>query len=48
MDISSPFFVVPVIVGTFLVCILWATRSTAQSHQPHESEAGHPPISHGH
>ncbi len=40
MDISSPFFVVPIIVGTFLVCILWATRSSAQSHQPDESNSG--------
>lgn len=27
MDITSPFVVVPVIVGVFLACILWATGS---------------------
>lgn len=48
MDIASPFFVVPVIVGTFLACILWATRGSAESHQPHEGEAGHPPTVHEH
>jgi hypothetical protein len=48
MDIASPFVVVPVIVGTFLACILWATRGSAESHQPHEGEAGHPPTVHEH
>jgi len=48
MDISSPFVVVPVIVATFFVCILWATRGSAESHQPHESESGHPPTVHEH
>lgn len=40
MDISSPFVVVPIIVGVFFVCILWATRGSAESHQPEESSAG--------
>ena len=41
MDISSPFVVVLVIVATFFVCILWATRANPDSHQPTESSAGH-------
>ena len=41
MDITSPFVVVPLIVGTFFVCILWATRGSGESHQPEESSAGH-------
>jgi len=41
MDIASPFVVVPVIVATFFVCILWATRGDTDSHQPTESSAGH-------
>ena len=48
MDISSPFLVVPVIVITFFVCILWATGGSAESEQPHENEAGHPPVAHQH
>jgi hypothetical protein len=48
MDIGSPFVVVSVIFGTFLACILWATRGSAESHQPHEGEAGHPPTVHEH
>jgi hypothetical protein len=40
MDITSPFFVVPVIVGVFLACILWATSGGADSHQPTESSVG--------
>lgn len=46
--ISSPFIVVPVIVLTFVACILWATRGSAESEQPHESESGHPPTAHAH
>jgi hypothetical protein len=48
MSISSPFLVVPVIVATFFVCILWATRGNAESEQPHEAESGHPPVGHQH
>jgi len=33
MDISSPFFVVPVIIGVFVVCILFAT-STKEDEPP--------------
>jgi len=40
MDITSPFVVVPVIVAVFFACILWATRGSADSHQPTESSAG--------
>ena len=48
MEISSPFIVVPVIVATFFVCILWATRDSAESEQPHEAESGHPATYHEH
>jgi hypothetical protein len=41
MDITSPFFVVPVIIVTFLSCILWATHGQFDSEQPSESSAGH-------
>ena len=41
VDLHSPFVVVPVIVGVFFACILWATRSNPDSHQPTESSAGH-------
>jgi hypothetical protein len=41
MDITSPFFVVPVFVVVFFTCILWATRGNVDSHQPTESSAGH-------
>jgi hypothetical protein len=41
MDITSPFVVVPVIVFTFLACILWATGGNADSHQPDET-GNHP------
>jgi hypothetical protein len=34
--ITSPFFVVPVIVLTFAVCILWATSGNTDSHQADE------------
>jgi hypothetical protein len=40
MDITSPFFVVPVIVAVFAACILWATSGNADSHQPTESNIG--------
>lgn len=41
MDIASPFVVVPVIVAVFFACILFATRSNPDSHQPTEDSAGH-------
>jgi hypothetical protein len=47
MDFSSPFVVVPVIVAAFFTCILWATRGSAESHQPHETES-HPAKGHQH
>ena len=34
MDITSPYFVVPVIVGVFLACILWATGAQPEGHHP--------------
>jgi hypothetical protein len=42
MDITSPFFVVPVLVVVFAACILWATGGHADSHQPTESSVGNP------
>lgn len=33
MDIYSPFFVVPVIIGVFAVCILFATSSKEDGHE---------------
>ena len=41
MDITSPFFVVPVIVATFFCCILWATHGHFESEQPTEASCGH-------
>ena len=41
MHISSPFLVVPVIVFTFLACILWATGGKAEGEQ-HEEAGSHP------
>jgi hypothetical protein len=38
MDITSPFVVVPVIVATFFVCILWATHGNVQSHHREKLE----------
>lgn len=32
MDINSPFFVVPVILAVFAVCILWATSTKEDGH----------------
>lgn len=37
MHITSPFFVVPVIIGVFLASILWATSSKEDGHD----ENGH-------
>jgi hypothetical protein len=37
MHITSPFFVVPVIIGVFAVCILFATSSKEDGHE----EEGH-------
>jgi hypothetical protein len=35
MDITSPFFVVPVIIVVFVVSILWATSSKEDGHSAH-------------
>jgi hypothetical protein len=37
MHITSPFFVVPVIIGVFVACILWATSSKEDGYE----ENGH-------
>lgn len=36
MDISSPFFVVAVIIAVFVVSILFSTSSKEDDHQPAE------------
>jgi len=35
MDISSPFFVVPVIIAVFFACIFFATSSKEDNPQSH-------------
>jgi len=35
MDITSPFFVVPVLALTFLCCILWAGLTSAPKDHGH-------------
>ena len=40
MDITSPFFVVPLIVTVFTVCILWGT-STKEDGAEHNGHATH-------
>ena len=35
MNITSPFFVVPVILAVFVVAILWATSSKEDGHSAH-------------
>lgn len=37
---SSPFVVIGSFVVVFFSCILWATRGSARSHQPHGQEQG--------
>lgn len=40
MDITSPFFVVGLIVTVFTVCILWGT-STKEDGADHDGHAAH-------
>ncbi len=40
MDITSPFFVVTLIVAVFTVCILWGT-STKEDGADHDGHASH-------
>lgn len=35
MHISSPFFVVPVLIGVFALCILWGTSSKEDNGHSH-------------
>lgn len=35
MHINSPFFVVPVILGVFIACILWGTSSKEDDSHSH-------------
>jgi hypothetical protein len=35
MHITSPFFVVPVILGVFIACILWGTSSKEDNGHSH-------------
>lgn len=39
MDITSPFFVVPLLGAVFLACIFWATSS--KEDQPATDDASH-------
>ncbi len=41
MDITSPFFVVPLIVAVFTVCILWGTSTKEDGHSDHDGHATH-------
>ena len=41
MDITSPFFVVPLIVVVFAVCIFWGTSSKEDGHSDHDGQATH-------
>jgi hypothetical protein len=41
MDITSPFFVVPVLIGVFIACILFATSSKEDAHEDASSLAPH-------
>ena len=40
MNINSPFFVVPVIVAIFAVCIFWGTSTKEDGHSE-DSESAH-------
>lgn len=35
MHITSPFFVVPVILGVFIACVLWGTSSKEDNGHSH-------------
>jgi hypothetical protein len=35
MDITSPFFVVPLLAVVFLACVLWATLTSRQKEDSH-------------
>jgi hypothetical protein len=41
MSIASPFVVVPVIVITFAICILWSTGGTADGRTADDSHPQH-------
>jgi hypothetical protein len=41
MHITSPFFVVPLIVAVFAVCIFWGTSSKEDGHSDHDGHAAH-------
>lgn len=41
MHISSPFFVVSVIVAVFAVCIFWGTSSKEDGSTDHDGHAAH-------
>ena len=41
MHITSPFFVVPVIVVVFVLCILWATSTREDGHHDHDGHGAH-------
>ncbi len=41
MNITSPFFVVPLIVAVFTVCILWGTNTKEDGSADHDGHATH-------
>jgi hypothetical protein len=41
MDITSPFFVVPLIVTVFLACIFWGTSSKEDGHSDQDGHGAH-------
>jgi hypothetical protein len=41
MNITSPFFVVPMIVVVFAACIFWGTSSREDGHSDHDEHAAH-------
>jgi hypothetical protein len=41
MHITSPFFVVPLIVAVFAVCIFWGTSSKEDGHSEDDGHAAH-------
>ncbi len=41
MNITSPFFVVPMIVAVFAACIFWGTSSKEDGHSDHDEHSAH-------
>jgi hypothetical protein len=41
MHLTSPFFVVPMIVTVFAICILWGTSTKEDGHSDHDEQGAH-------